>query len=192
MNKTGLNIPWNRYALIAKLAQSLQNKSPQFGKTALQKMVYLFQEIYKIDCGYSFDLYTYGPFASQLLNDLDFTEHIGGVKVSRVDASLGGYEITPGEEEEYILKKAESFINNSDVKEKLVQLIEDFGRFNAAELELRSTIVYVDRDLQRNGSRQGVEEVVQLVKGLKPKFSTDEIRLALEELKNKRFILQTQ
>ncbi len=189
MNKIGLNIPWKRYALIAKFAQSFQKINRQFGKTALQKMVYLFQEIYKVDCDFRFDLYTYGPFTSQLLNDLDFTEHIGGVKVSRVNASYGGYEIAPGEDVEYILKKAENFINNSDVNEKLAQLINDFGCFSAAELELRSTIVYVDRDLQRNGPRSDMKEIVRLVEGLKPKFHTDEIRHTVEELKNKQFIL---
>ena len=161
----------------------------QFGKTALQKLVYLFQEIYEVDCDYRFDFYTYGPFTSQLLNDLDFTEHIGGVKVSRVDTSFGGYQIAPGEEAEYIFKKAESFIYNSRVSQKLGQLIGDFGHFSATELELRSTIVYVDRDLQKNGSPPDMKEIVRLVEGLKPKFHKDEIRRAVEELKNKQFIL---
>jgi uncharacterized protein YwgA len=189
MNNIGLNVPWKRYALIVKLAQAFQKINRQFGKTALQKMVYLFQEIYRVDCDYSFDFYTYGPFTSQLLNDLDYTEHIGGVNVSRVDNSVGGYEITPGEDVEYILKKAEGFIEAPDINAKLEQLIADFGRYSAVELELRSTIVYVDRDLRRTGTWREMEEILRLVKELKPKFSPDEIRSAIEELKSRQFIL---
>ena len=45
MNTT-VNIPWNRYALTAELAKRLDGLSPQFGKTALQKVVFFLQEVY--------------------------------------------------------------------------------------------------------------------------------------------------
>ena len=183
MNKIGLNIPWKRYALITKLASSLQSTpNTQFGKTALQKMVYLFQEIYKINCGYNFELYTYGPFTSQLLHDLDVTEHMGGVEVCRVDASNGGYKIVPGKKADVIIKKGENFLNDPEVKTKFSQLIANFGNFRAAGLELRSTIVYVAHDLHGRGFQPDTEAIVQMVEEIKPKFSSDEIRYVTAEL----------
>ena len=183
MNKIELNIPWKRYALITKLASSLQSTpNPQFGKTALQKMVYLFQAIYKVNCGYNFELYTYGPFTSQLLHDLDVTEHMGGVEVCRVDASNGGYKIVPGKKADVIIKKGENFLNDPEIKTKFSQLIANFGKYGAAGLELRSTIVYVMHDFQGRGFQPDTEEIVQMVEEIKPKFSSDEIRYAAAEL----------
>ncbi len=188
MSNNKLNIPWNKYALITYLAKSLQNKPAQFGKTALQKMVYLFQTIYQTDCGYDFEFYTYGPFTSRLMDDLDFTEHIGGVKICSVDTGKGGYEIVPGNDAEDILKRGNEFFSPPDIEDKFRRLLDNFGSFSATELELRSTIVYVDRDLQVRHSRSSEEEIVDLVKEIKPKFSPEEIQLAVEELEKKGFI----
>jgi len=193
MTKTGLKIPWERYALITKLAIMLHKQNPQFGKTALQKMIYLLQELYKIDCGYNFDLYTYGPFNAQLLDDLDSTEHLGGVKVNRIDTSYGGYEIIPGDKADYILKKGEKFINTSHTSDKISQLITDFGNFKAADLELRSTLIYVDHDLKRYYSQPTqpeLDEIIKVVKDIKPKFSLEKIQEVGQELKENSFICQ--
>lgn len=187
-----LNIPWHRYALIIKLAEELQSTAQKFGKTALQKMVYLFQEIYKVNCGYRFKLYTYGPFTAELLSDLDYIEHIGGVTVTYDDSSNGGYDISPGKEKEYLLSKGRYFINDPEVQEKLPQLIAEFGHFRAVDLELRSTIVYAVRDLQADNSKTNKEEVIQVVQGLKPRFPEDEIRQTVDELLDKGFISFSQ
>ena len=53
------------------LATKLDGVSPQFGRTVLQKLVYLLHVLYGVNPGYDFELYTYGPFSSQLLSDLD-------------------------------------------------------------------------------------------------------------------------
>jgi len=182
-----LNIPWQRYALIAELAMRLNNKCPQFGKTVLQKMVYLFQEIFKIDCGYNFELYSYGPFNSQLLNDLDYVEHIGGVTVSHVDYRKGGFQINPGEKVDFFREKGKDFLNSPGVGEALTRLVDEFGGFGASDLELRSTIVYVERELRDQGSIPGVKMVTQVVKNIKPKFSEEDIRATIDELRSKNY-----
>ena len=40
--------PWERYGLIVELTGRIQNVSSQFGKTAMQKMVYLLQVVYEM------------------------------------------------------------------------------------------------------------------------------------------------
>ena len=56
--RDNLQIPWEQYGLIVDLTQRLKDKRPQLGKTALQKLVYLLQHVYNVECGYDFSLYT--------------------------------------------------------------------------------------------------------------------------------------
>jgi len=146
-----IDIPWQRYALIAELAKRLQDVSPQFGKTALQKIVYFLQEIYGLDCGYDFRLYSYGPFAAQLLGDLDIVESIGCVEVRRLLTGTGGYVIRPTEKVDALQKRAGDFLSAPQTAKALHAVVDRFGRLSARDLELRATIVYVERDLLRKG-----------------------------------------
>lgn len=180
--KISLNIPWNRYGLIAELAYRRKNQYPQFGKTILQKMVYLLQEVYGIKCGYQFDLYTYGPFTSQLLQDLDLVETLGGIRVYPV---TGGYHIAPGDQNDSLRETAKDFLCLPDVSRAIDNLVQDFGSLNAKELELLSTIVYVDRDMKSAVPPLTYEKMAQMVNDLKPKFSSVEIHDKISNLESK-------
>src|SRR5215212_7308774 len=85
--------PWQRLTGISKLAEAFA-KEGQFGKTALQKSVYLVQELYGLDLGYRFGLHTYGPFCSELLSDLDFAEALDLVEIKR-NSEGDGFDILP-------------------------------------------------------------------------------------------------
>jgi len=122
-----LPIPWNRYGIIAELACRLKGASPQFGKTALQKSVYLLQALYGVDCGYDFSLYAYGPFCSDLLGDLDTTGTLGGVQVHALGWGLDGYQIEPGPRSDAIREKAKAFLDNGTVQDSLTRLREDLA-----------------------------------------------------------------
>jgi len=181
-----INIPWNKYALIVELADRLKDRCPQFGKTALQKMVYLLQEVYGIDCGYRFDLYTYGPFSSELLQDLDLVENLEGVNVVPVISGTGGYQILPGERGEALKNKAIDFLSDEKVASSLDNLVEDFGNYWAKDLELRSTVVYVAKELKRSNISQA--NLARTVKEIKPKFTDAEVQQAINEMVEKGHI----
>jgi len=183
-----LNIPWNRYALIADLAERLDGVSPQLGKTALQKLIYLLQELFRIDCGYNFEFYSYGTFTSQLLQDLDLIENMGAVAINPVASFPGGYEIKPGPGKETLKSKAAGFLDSRDVRSALEKLVNDFGKDCAKDLELSSTIIFVDRDLKRQRGETKGDDLVLLVKELKPKFSEDEIEKDLRRLESKGYL----
>lgn len=180
-----VEIPWHRYALIAELASRLQGKSPQFGKTVLEKMVYLLQELHAVPVGYDFSLYTYGPFSSGLLSDLDYVESLGGVSVSYT--GFGGYVISPGKENESVKRKANEFLSESD--NALTSVVEEFGRLSAKDLELRSTIIYVDRDVRSAGRSLTRDELVQLIREIKPHFTEQTIRDAFTELEGRGYLV---
>ncbi len=189
VNIFNIDIPWNRYALIAELADRFKNACPQFGKTALQKMVYLLQELYGVKGSYGFSLYTYGPFSSQLLQDLDFVDTAKGVDVCAVSGTRG-YLILPGEQNRAIREKAKDFLSKPEVQKALDTLVADFGGYWAKDLELRSTIVYVDRDANRTGKPLTRDELVQMVSEIKSHFSKEEICQAVAELEFKGYILR--
>ncbi|MCG6535766.1 MAG: SocA family protein [Syntrophales bacterium LBB04] len=181
-----IDTPWHRYALIAELAQRLQAQSPQFGKTSLQKMIYLLQELKGVPIGYQFCLYTHGPFAAQLLGDLDLVEALGAVKVQYIISGFGGYQISPGNECESIRCKASEFLKEN--KEAIDEVVNEFGKYSAKELELRSTIVYLDRDVKRSNKNLNQDSFIGLVRKIKPRFNEDTIAKALEELEGKDYV----
>lgn len=182
-----IDTPWHKYALIAELAQRLQTQPSQFGKTSLQKMIYLLQELKGVPIGYQFCLYTHGPFAAQILGDLDLVEALGAVKVQYVISGFGGYQISPGNECESIRCKASEFLKEN--KETIDEVVNQFGKYSAKELELRSTIVYLDRDVKRSNKNLNRDSFIRLVKKIKPRFNEGTIAKALDELENKDYVL---
>jgi len=179
-----INTPWHRYALVAELTHRLESKSPWFGKTALQKLVYILQEAFGVNCGYSFQLYTHGPFTSQLLADLDLVESFGAVRVNYVQIPGGyaGYKISTGEKNDDIRAKGEEFIEQYG--DSINKMVEEFGNLATKDLELRATIMFADRDATRSGNPLTREDFVSLVKKIKPRFSECTIAEALSELES--------
>lgn len=177
-----LEIPWHRYALIVELAERLQVDGSQFGKTKLQKLIYLLQVIYGVKCGYDFKLYTYGPFTSQVLQDLDQVQSLGGADVTSVLTDPGGYRIEPGKNAAQVSKMEEGFLAKH--KGELDTLIEDYGAYSAKELELRATIVYVAHEMRRDGKEVTVDALTKMVHDIKLYFPEGEIRSVVVELQD--------
>lgn len=180
-----LNIPWHQYALIVYLAEKMQEKKQRFGKTALQKLIYLLQTIFKVPVGYQFSLYIYGPFCSDLMDDLDYVSCIGGVAVT-MDQGSTGYTISSSSNAELIKNKAQDFL---DVYQSQInKLLDEFGSMRVRDLELRSTIIFVDRDALTSGREITRDDFIQEIKSIKPHFSYDEIKEAMEELESRGYI----
>ncbi|MDQ7788747.1 MAG: hypothetical protein RDU41_01690 [Clostridia bacterium] len=184
--RTTIDLPWHRCAMIAELAYRLHNRSPQFGKTALQKTVYLLQELHGVECGYDYSFYTYGPFSSELLSDLDFVQALRGVAVDYVGSGSRGYEISPGDENVRIREKAAGFLSEAALA--VDRIVDEFGSLSAKDLELRSTLVYVDKDTKRAGESLSRDELVRLVKEIKPRFNSETIQDALADLVSKGYV----
>lgn len=172
-------VPWERYALIAELAQRFERNAIMLGKTSLQKMIFLLQRAFKIDCEYAYTLYNYGPYCPDVARDLDIVEGFRGVLV-RYNPSYGGYDIQPGAANEELRKRGGEFLQQ--VSGALEKLIADYGRSSTKDLELRSTIVYMVKP-ERND-----EELVGRVHEVKPHFSLEQISAALQELKERQYL----
>jgi hypothetical protein len=175
-----INDLWNRVGLIAKLAEEFQNSIAQFGKTVVMKCLFILQEVYKVPLGYNFSLYTYGPYCSDVLSDLDYSEAVEAVSIHSISTGTGGYSVEPsGKTEEYI-RKAELFLEQN--QRSIKEVIQLFGGMTAKDLELRSTIIYIYKNYLKNKWEISNSEIAGDVKELKPYFTTKQILEAYQEL----------
>ncbi len=165
---------WDQYGLMAELALKLEGVSPQFGKTVLQKLVYILQAVYRVPCGYDYILYNYGPYSEELADDLSFFASMDGV---RVEWGQGpGYKIKKAVKAAHFRERGKGFL--TQYASQIEDVIKEFGDMNAKELELRSTIIYVSKEepLEK-------KDLLNRVKEIKPHFTDSEIDKAYQELK---------
>src|ERR1700737_3830914 len=135
-----------RLGLLPALAE--QAAAGHIGRTALMKYMYFLQVLRGVPLGYNFSLYSYGPFDSDVLADLSSAEALNIVHVTPVEFSGGyGYRIQPGARSEAAKRSVSQFLEKH--RGDIDWLFASFGSLNSAELELASTIVYVDRELSR-------------------------------------------
>ena len=173
-----------RRALPPLLAKHLEPCSPQFGKTVFMKLVYLLQEVYKVPLGYRYTLYSYGPFSPEVSAELDRSKLQGGVDITYA-GNDGGFKITSGPGASQAIGNSNAPI--SEYAGKIEKLVEQFGHFRAKDLELRTTVTYI-WNLARPSSDPDTQDVINLVRELKPHFSAIEIQTAVDELKTNEII----
>lgn len=173
---------WNKVGLIAKLTEELQNRTTQFGKTAVVKLLFILQEVYRVPLGYRFSLYTYGPYCSDVLADLDYSEAMEAVNICNIVSGPGGYSIEPSKKTKEYIVKAEAFLQEH--KNSIEEVLELFGKMTAKDLGLRSTIIYIYKNYLKNKWEISNTEIADDVKTLKPYFTTEQILAAYQELEN--------
>ena len=160
-----------------ELARRLQGQSPQFGKTVFMKLAYLLQELYEVPLGYRFSLYTYGPYSAEVLADLEYAKLRNQVEVEYL-GEQGGFCITPSEK---AIGSAKQEGPIDDYGNKLNELVEYFGKFNARDLELRTTSIFLWKRI-RPTNQGDVGSLVEAVRHLKPHFDKNTIKSAVDKL----------
>jgi hypothetical protein len=174
-----------RAALIARLAE----RSPArcIGRTAVMKFCYLLQTLRRVPLGYHFTLYCYGPFDADVLSDLDAAEALGVVTSSVVPYPGGyGYNIRPTGEVAHVERWAGEFLRRYDTE--IGWVLAEFGNLGAVDLELTSTIVYVDFEAARRRETLSRAELARRVQDVKPRFPEPQICGWVELLSQKRLL----
>ena len=168
-----------RLAVITELASRAPNG--HLGRTALMKFSYLLQTVRVVPLGYRFTLYSYGPFDSSVLSDLSTAETLKAVE-SRITYYPGGYgyQISQGECGGSAREAGQDFLNRH--QESLDWVLGEFGTHSSADLELDSTIVYVDREAARKSEALPIEILAQRVGDVKPRFKEEYIREKASQL----------
>lgn len=162
-----------RLAVITELAS--RTPGGHVGRTALMKFCYLLQTVRGVPLGYRFTLYSYGPFDSSVLSDLSTAEALRAVQSNLTFYPGGyGYQISKGESGDSILRNCAQFLE--EYRKDIDWVLEQFGSHRSADLELESTIVYVDREAAKKAEWLSVDQLAQRVRDVKPHFNEDYIR----------------
>lgn len=173
-----------RLATISALVKCAAPHS--LGRTAVMKLVYFLQVLHRVPLGYDFRIYTYGPYDSQVLEDLKVAELKGAVKSLVVGYAVGtGYSITPGSEADAVVARSPAI---SEFMPKIASVIDEFGSRSATDLEMASTLVFVDRTEMSSGGRITIADAVRKVKEMKPRLEPISISEEATLLKGKGYI----
>ncbi len=176
---------WPRLGLLCALVDQAPGKTLR--RTAIMKLPFLLQAVRGVPLAYDFRLYTYGPFDSDVLDDLAYAEAIGAVTEETVYFTNGyGYDVRPGPRCAEVQKLAKDWLVKH--QDDVAWAIHEFGRCSAAELELISTIVFVGRDNARQGKAVSIEELARQAQEVKPHFGMPHVLAKCRELRGKRYL----
>lgn len=163
---------FQRLGMLSELASRAN-----LGRTALMKLLFFLQESKGVPLGYSFSLYSYGPFDSDVLADIGTAERLNILKSSTVYYPSGvGYEYSPGTDIGTVRELAGDFL--AEHKVDIDWALDHFGHRTAADLERLSTILFVAKF--HNPSTVG--KLVEKVEEIKPHFSQEQILNGFNEL----------
>jgi uncharacterized protein YwgA len=177
----------NQYNLdrVALIAELVARAAPtKLGRTALMKCLFFLKVLRGVPLPYSFGLYTYGPFDSDVLDDLKYAEALGGVKSTLVEYSrVRGYEYKSGPKRKELEKQAHKFI--ARYQDSIDWVLKEFGKRSAIDLEMASTLVYIDRMANGSKAKPTIAELAKKVHAVKPHLSLDTIEREARSLKDK-------
>lgn len=176
---------WLRLGVLTVL---VERSGSGLGRTAIMKLAYLLQTVKGVPLGYNFRLYTYGPYESDVLNDLGQAESMRAVGSKIVAYPSGsGYVFSPGPEREKVKSMAREDL--AKYENTITWAITEFGHRTAADLELLSTIIYADRDSCERRQRISPDDLCRQVREIKPRFSEEYVQQNISFLKEKGMLL---
>lgn len=171
-----MNDMWHTMALLTALVHRAPEQ--RLGRTALMKLLFLLTAVRNVPADYRFRMYTYGPFDAEVLSDVDYAARLDALSVEIERYPNGyGYLIELGVEAEATMNRARSFLN--EYQPDIDWVTSNFASRSAGELELLSTIVYVNRE----HGVSSLDEMVDIVNEIKPKFPKNSIRQEAERLR---------
>ena len=160
------------------------DKKPNLGKTSVMKIVYMLQQVKSLNLVYDFTIYTYGPYCSDVTEDLDDLVSKGFITASMYPShNYIGYELS-------IAEKVKENINKLEIDEEdALDDILDFAKDKSAkDLELCSTIIYVDNLYTKNNWDKTNKAIVNKVREIKPHFSEEIIESVYSSLLERKYI----
>ena len=151
---------------------------PAIGKTAMMKCTYFLQEIEKVPLNYSFEIYTYGPYSSEVMEEIDFARQLGLLDIE--------WEVYPNGMHGYAISALHEATTPYD--KQIESVVKEFGSKTAKELELLSTVLFVQRAYKENKWGKDKSSICASVREIKPRFSMEEIADGYEFMKSRNYI----
>jgi uncharacterized protein len=174
-----------RLAILCRMVKAAPKQG--LGRTQIMKLFYFLQELKGIPLGYDFRLFNYGPFDSEVLSDLSSACGLDAVVETTVLYPRGyGYNITLGANADRVSQSLEE--DHAEIVGKVEEVVREFGVYGAAELELRSTILFADREMSQAGTSTTEGELADRVRQIKPYFTVEAILDRVNEMKRKGWL----
>ncbi|MCL2853613.1 MAG: hypothetical protein FWE20_11410 [Defluviitaleaceae bacterium] len=162
-----------------KVMLKIVNEKSNLGKTSMMKIMFILQQVFSMKLGYNFNIYTYGPYASKVTDDLEML-----IYNNFVDAETYEYKDSSMAYRLKITEQGKDSIDmlTLDDERKISKVLTVFGNKTAKELELDSTIIYTNNIYAKSNWDQTREEIVKDVYELKPRFTIETIQSAYDSL----------
>jgi uncharacterized protein YwgA len=174
--------PETRVAILARMVKKAPGQA--LGRTQVMKLFYFLQELKGVPLEYDFRLFNYGPFDSEVLSDLSSACGLETVVEKTIIYPSGyRYAITPGPQADRLDGELDHTLTSV-----VDQTVREFGAFSASELELRSTILFVDREFAGAGQNTSADEIIERVRQIKPHFESHVIRERVLDMANKGYL----
>lgn len=165
-----------RYTTILEL---LRRCGDTVGKTFLQKVIYVLQDWMEVQLDYDYRLHFYGPYSSELSDDIEALSDINLIDLE-YDSSGYGYKIKISESGKLFLdENLEQYMTDVGKIDRAINL---FGKVGVRDMELKSTLLYFSKLTNDEYS------INKLVNTVKPHFSDSEISQAITQLKGEKIL----
>jgi uncharacterized protein len=171
---------WDRYALIAHIVGVLGD-GHAFGRKAVQKVLYLLQELGGLPLGFPYTFYTYGVYSFELASALAAVESMKGI-VATYEPALGAYDLGRGEKGEALENRGRDFL--AEYGEKIDAIVDLSRGKTGKALELITTIVYVAHNEELGGLADEAT-LLERVAELKHRFSAAQIAEQVNDLRSR-------
>lgn len=171
----------------ACLTALVQKHGGVIGRTMLMKLAFFLQTLKAVPLGYRFRLYNYGPYDAQVLDDLEVAQGRGLIDAQAYSFATGyGFALRPGKNARELAQQIAPF-------EKTIDLVlAEFGNRSAADVEIVSTIIFVDRAAQAMREKIQTKELSNRVRAVKPHIEGKRIDAEISGLKRKQLLAATQ
>ncbi len=164
------------------IMHELAKQQAGLGKTAMMKYLFLLQKVYDVPLNYNFEIYTYGPYSYEVMEDIDFAKNQNIISVKpMLYSGYMGYMI---EAKDYTFEEdlAELY------KNKISKLLRLFGEKTVKELELLSTIIYLYSNFKMNSWNFDKDTIIDDVHEIKPYFNLEDIKKEYERLEKNEIL----
>lgn len=172
----------SEFSKLAIMTDLVKRAPSTLGRTGLMKCLFFLKTLKNVPLPYTFRLYTYGPFDSHVLEDLQYAESLGAIKSTLVAYPGGyGYQLQAGPEADKVEERASDFVNKH--RESITWVLQEFGKRTAIDLEMASTLIYIDRTFADKGAKVQMSELAKSVHDVKPHLAPDVIEREARRLK---------
>jgi len=164
-----------RFTVILEL---LRRSKTRVGKTFIQKAIYVLQNWLGWNSDYKFKLHYYGPYSSDLSDDLNVLNELGLIEMF-FDGHRYDIGIT-AEGKQFTGEHLENCMSKQTLIERAISLV---GQDDVRNMELIGTILYFS-ELSDDES-----EIIQLVNTVKPHFHDDTIKGTINYLRKEGILI---